>query len=281
MRDHSFSKVLQKAWDWRAAGNFVLGGTGSGLLLLVAALNFPANPPVLVGIAATCLVAAGLTLVWLEIGRPLRFLNVLLNPWTSWMSREAFVAAALFALVISGTWLNLPWLMGLAGIFAGFFLYCQARILKAAKGVPAWREPAIVPLIIITGLTEGAGLLLVLHAAIGIADQRLQSVFAVLLMLRLFSWIHYRRRIEAGGAPAAARVALKTINTHATISADIIPLFLLAAGLMLSSYAVLLIVAAGVLAVLGGWLIKSTIVVRAAHYQGFALSRPTRAARGI
>ena len=48
----------------------------------------------------------------------------------------------------------------LAAALALVFVYCQARILQAAKGIPAWREPLLVPLIVITGVTEGAGLFL-------------------------------------------------------------------------------------------------------------------------
>jgi hypothetical protein len=45
---------------------------------------------------------------------------------------------------------------------AGAFLYCQARILRAAKGIPAWRTPWVVPLIVLSGLAEGGALLLLL-----------------------------------------------------------------------------------------------------------------------
>jgi phenylacetyl-CoA:acceptor oxidoreductase subunit 2 len=36
--------------------------------------------------------------VWLEIGRPLRAMNVMRRPGSSWMSREAMVAPLVFAL---------------------------------------------------------------------------------------------------------------------------------------------------------------------------------------
>ena len=40
------------------------------------------------------------------------------------------------------------------------FLFCQAMILQAAKGIPAWRANWVVPLILTTGFAEGCGLLL-------------------------------------------------------------------------------------------------------------------------
>jgi len=83
---------IQLHWDVRAAFNFILGGTGGGFLLFAAFV--PAGQPssraaLLLGLA---LVAAGLASVWLEIGRKLRGLHVFLNPFTSWMTRESFVA---------------------------------------------------------------------------------------------------------------------------------------------------------------------------------------------
>ena len=56
---------LQRHWDWRAAVNFMLGGSGSGLLV-AAALTGPSRATLLLGLG---LIAAGLAAVWLEIGR--------------------------------------------------------------------------------------------------------------------------------------------------------------------------------------------------------------------
>jgi hypothetical protein len=82
------------------------------------------------------------------------------------MTREALVAPLLLAWRRSGG--------GAAGQCCSrwrrwrllAFVYCQARILQAATGIPAWREPLIVPLIVATGLAEGAGLWMLLALAI-------------------------------------------------------------------------------------------------------------------
>ncbi len=102
--------------------------------------------------AATLLVLAGLGLVglgllcvWLEIGRPLRALNVFRKPGASWMSREAMVSLLLFPLGL-GLALGLrTWAAPLLFVALGY-LYCQARMVQAGKGIPAWREPLTVPL---------------------------------------------------------------------------------------------------------------------------------------
>lgn len=280
MQQHGFGKVLQNVWDWRAAGNFMFGGTGSGLLFLVAVFSFPESPPLLIGLIALCFVAAGLTLVWLEIGRPWRFINVYFNPWTSWMSREAFVAALVFAMAFIGILLQLPLVILLAGIASLFFLYCQARILKASKGIPAWREPAIMQLVQVTGLAEGAGLLLLMNGALGIFNPILLTLFAGLLLWRIWAWSHYRKQLNANRAPEAALAELAKINSVTLVVGNLIPLLLLGITLVATDLISIVGVLAGGLAVLSGWYMKFTIVTRAAHYQGFALPRTRVATAG-
>src|SRR6516225_4307392 len=157
-----FGITHQQSWDWRAAGNFMFGGTGGSLMFMTAAASFPESPPDVLGLVSLLIVAAGLALVWLEIGRPLRFLNVYFNPGTSWMTREAAAALILFALALAGVGWHQPILIGLAGLAGLVFLYCQMMMLRASKGVPAWRLPAISPLVISTGLSEGVALLLLI-----------------------------------------------------------------------------------------------------------------------
>src|SRR3970282_2417730 len=92
---------VQKHWDARAALNFMLGGAGAGLMV-AAAMAYPdSRAPVILSLA---LVAAGLGSVWLEIGKKLRAINVFFNPFTSWMTRESFVALVLFALGAAALW---------------------------------------------------------------------------------------------------------------------------------------------------------------------------------
>ncbi len=85
----------QTQWDWRAAANFIGGGAGAGLIVLVAVSGAQGPARVAMLLLGLLLVVGGLICVWLEIGRPLRALHVFFNPRTSWMTREAFVAALL------------------------------------------------------------------------------------------------------------------------------------------------------------------------------------------
>ena len=74
---------LQTYWDWRAVGNFVGGGPGTGFLAAVAVAAVLGEPSRFLAAIALAFVGVGLTCVWLEIGRPWRALNVFFNPRTS------------------------------------------------------------------------------------------------------------------------------------------------------------------------------------------------------
>jgi len=150
---------LQTSWDWRAACNFMLGGAGGGLIVCTAIAEAAGVVAPLRYLCGAVLVAAGLTCVWLEIGRPLRALNVFRQPRRSWMSREAIVATLLLPCAAAAA-LQVPGTAPAAALLALAFVFCQARMVHAARGVPAWRLPAVVTLMATTALAEGVGIVL-------------------------------------------------------------------------------------------------------------------------
>jgi phenylacetyl-CoA:acceptor oxidoreductase subunit 2 len=234
----------QRHWDARAAANFMLGGAGAGLIACAPLTGDPRA-----ALFGLVLVAAGLGAVWLEIGRKLRAAHVFFNPVTSWMTRESFAALMLFPLAVFSPLLAAP--VALA------FLYCQARILRAAKGIPAWRAPQVVALVVSTGLAEGAGLALVFSA-----DRVLAGVFALAVAARYLAWRRYRAAAPSAALEPAGR-ALGWIGSGAALA--LLPLAPPLAG-----------VAA---AAAGAWL-KLALVTRASVKQGFSLPHlPVRGAR--
>lgn len=274
--DNLIKPRRQSNWDWRAAGNFIGGGSGSGLLLLAA---FASQPQLF--FAALALVALGLLCVWMEIGRPLRAMNVFLHAHTSWMTREALVAPPLFLCGALAAWTgNALWVWP-AALLALLFLYCQARIVNAAKGIPAWRARGTVPLIVATGLTEGAGLLAFLLALSGAAQPGWLAVALLLLLAaRGWAWRSYRKELSAGNTPRQTLATLDRIEVpfmwtgHAAAAA-----LILAALALPAMNGPWLLGAAGLLAAGGGWLLKYTLIVRASFNQGYALPRvPVRGA---
>lgn len=266
----------QPWWDLRAAINFMAGGAGSGVLLFAAA-GAPAGVdprwPIALGLA---LIGAGLFAVWLEIGRPWRALHVLFHPRTSWMSREALVALLLYA-AGAAAFVRPGAFLWLAGALAAVFLYSQARILRAARGIPAWRQSTIVPLILATGTVEGAGLALLLGLALdGVARPPLAAVLGGLLVLRLGAWYAYRRQLHRAGAPAATFAAWRAFAARFLGLGHLLPGLLLVPALAGGTRALYALAAAA--AVLAGWAFKLVLVTRAGYQQGLAL--PVHPVRG-
>ena len=274
----------QTSWDWRAAGNFIGGGVGTGLLItssLFAAFDSGGAGALawllFVGLA---MVGVGLLCVWLEIGRPLRAIHVFFNPRTSWMSREGFVALLLFPAGLLAMLGLSGWLWAMAGL-ALAFLYCQSRMLPAARGIPAWRPSLVIALMFVTGLTEGCGVYLLLglwHKQVGGVAMLLA---AGLVLVRLVVWLLYRRKVDASLAPRA-RAALNVAGRRLLILGSILPVLVLGVGAGFTAGATQMTLAAfaGACAAFAGAAMKYTLVTRASFNHGFALTKiPVRGVR--
>lgn len=262
----------QSNWDWRAAGNFIGGGSGTGLLFFATLAAGSVASYRIQGLIALALIGVGLTCVWLEIGRPWRALNVFFHPGTSWMTREAIVAIPLYGSALGAIWLGGGALAGVAALIGLGFLYCQARILHAAKGIPAWREPKIVPLMLSTGFVEGAGLAALLGTVLpGAAPRWLAGVLLGALILRRLSWNLYFKAIESKGAPKKALEVLRPFGAKFEMLGQLLPELLIVAAIFYGAALTWLAAVAGVAAAASGWVLKFTIVARAAYNQGYAL----------
>lgn len=268
----------QYQWDWRAAGNFMAGGAGAGLLVFSQLSGLKGTAGVAVLLGGLGLVGLGLLCVWLEIGRPLRAMNVFFNARTSWMSREALVSVLVFGLGLGLLAGVNAWAAPLA-IVALAFLYCQARIVQGAKGIPTWRAQLTAPLLVLTGLAEGAGLFWIV-AAWQFASGALVALFGVLVLLRWLLWRAWRASIADAPAPALAAIdragrVVQWLGSALPLALVLIAGFGAAAG---TWGAVLLTSAGAAVAVTGAWF-KFTLVTRGAYYQGFSLARlPVRGA---
>jgi phenylacetyl-CoA:acceptor oxidoreductase subunit 2 len=272
----------QTSWDARAAGNFIGGGAGSGLIVFTAvsgAQGPGAAALLLVGLA---LVGLGLTCVWAELGRPLRALHVFFNARTSWMTRESMAATTLFpvgAAAAAAAYYGLPALAWMAAAVALCFVYCQARMLQAARGIVAWREPRSVALLLATGLAEGAGLFWLAHPWHGQGSAWSALLFAALLLVRFGVWSAYRQRLTGSAAKRALR-ALDRAGRVLLIGGTALPLALLAAAIGLGLAPEALTAIAGLASALAGAYLKFVLITRAGYNQGFALRElPVRGAR--
>ena len=272
----------QHHWDWKAAANFLCGGTGTGLFAFAALSDAADMSTRLVGLVALGIVGLGLLLLLFKIGRPLRFIYVLRQPQRSWMAREAWVAGLFFPLAMTALWFASTALMSAAAAIGLVFLYSQGMILKEAKGIPAWREPRVVPLIVATGLTEGGGLFLAAIALAPALDSFANAAavaVVVLAAVRAWLWRSYFAALARAGAPTRALEVLARSRIWFFLFGLAGPLLLIALGYFVPSLAPEFFAVGGVSAFATGWAFKFILITRAGYNQGFALEHtPVRGA---
>ena len=277
----------QTFWDYRAAMNFILGGMASGLMVtawFAHAVGLVATEGLrTINTIAAALMAVGLFFVFLKIGRKARFLFVLLRPQSSWMTRETWCVALIYAaLAVSYAWPQyvhgaLVWLaLGAAG-----FLLCQARILYASKGIPAWRAPLIPALVIASGLAEGLGLLalLSLFPSMQVAPIIVLAPAGLLLVIvNSWAWRCYVDSAKAVGIGPLSRRDLASASPWVHAFGHGTPLAMYLLCLAIAPLSQSLAALAGLGAVIGGCIWKFVVITRACHQQGFAI--PMQPQRG-
>jgi len=276
----------QTFWDLRAAANFVLGGFGSGLAVMAWAASvigaLPASLLPEIFVIAALIMTVGLAAVFLEIGRKARFLLALRRPQSSWMTREIYAVAVFFGgLLLDFAWPQ-AWLHLVVAAAALAFLFCQARILHAGRGIPAWRVPLMPWMLMATGLLEGAALLTlltvlwepgtVLGATVGFGIE-----FA---LLNAILWHQYRSTAKSQGIKPLARAVLAAITPWLHGVGHAAPLVFFILAFMNEGHAATWAVLAAVCALAGGALWKIAVITRACHQQGFRLDRLPRRGSG-
>ena len=269
----------QRFWDSRAASNFVFGGIGSGLVIAAWLVErfapLPGRDPGAFRLAALGLIALGLGAVFFEIGRKRRFLLVLRRPRSSWMTREVYAVAALFAGAGAALLVPHAGLDALAALTAAAFLYCQARILHAARGIPAWRTGWMPAMLIGAGLHDGVAVIALAAGFLGhdaAAGLVVAAAGTVLAAVNAALWRGYRGWARGVGCPPAARRVIERASGWVHTGAHVVPalLFLVVLSGPAGAAAVLLPLAgACVIAANAGW--RWSVIVHAGYQQGFAL----------
>ena len=264
----------QQHWDWKAAGNFICGGAGTGLFTFAAAASLRKVPLYPIGFVALAIIGLGMLLLLFKIGRPLRFIHVLRQPQRSWMSREAWIAGVFFPLAAAATWFGGPVLTIAAGALGLLFLFSQAMILKEARGIPAWRIAAILPLMIATGMAEGCGLFLIVAVVLpGYGEMADVTAVAVVLLavLRGWTWQSYLTALAIAGAPIRCFAVLDSLGPILFLVGLVAPLPLVIVGFLLPDGRPYLFFLAGLCVLAAGAALKLVLVTRAGFNQGFAL----------
>jgi phenylacetyl-CoA:acceptor oxidoreductase subunit 1 len=275
IRARGVEPALQTHWDWKAASNFICGGLGSALFFFTASASLVYGELIPLAWAALAIVALGLSLLLLKIGRPLRAAYVLRQPERSWMAREARIAGLFFPLAAAALWFAVPPMQAGAAVLALMFLTSQAMILREAKGIPAWRIGWIVPLVIGTGLAEGCGLFLAVTAQIPGLETLAQvaGVIAVVLVaLRGWFWQAYLGALENAGGPERALAVLYGFWPWFFLGGVVLPFALIVVGLAISMASAVLFATGGLCIAATGAALKFILVTRAGFNQGFALA---------
>jgi len=273
----------QTFWDWRAAMNWIFGGIGTGLAITgaaamaVGALS-PAAGPSLFFVSAL-LVAIGLFCVFLKIGRQMRFWRAATRWQTSWMTRELYASLVFFPAVLASLIAPGPVPFAFAAVSGAVFLFCQAKILHRARGIPAWRVSLMPWMLIATALLEGAGALAIVALALG-ASMRTAAwpslaagVIVVLTVSNAALWRSYIGSARANGIPPLSRQVLEAFTPTLTAFGHVAPIVLAILAWIVTPAAVPLLALAGVAAIGGGAAWKYTVIVRAAYMQGFDLRK--------
>jgi phenylacetyl-CoA:acceptor oxidoreductase subunit 2 len=160
----------------------------------------------------------------------------------------------------------------LAAVCAVGYLYCQARMLHASRGIPAWCQKELPLLIVATGLAEGTGLYLV------IAEPSVGMIAAALLagVFREVVREIYRRGLIQSKAPAGTLAWFSLPAENVLSAGRLASIIFLALALIGWRTAVL----GGLLAVVTGWGLKYLLITRAAYLRGPILQHTPVRGRG-
>lgn len=163
---------LQKSWDWRIAAYLFLAGVGAGASLFGAVAHL--LDPGLVSLAQTGLllgiplvIVGTLFLVW-DLGQPMRFTKALLKPGTSWISRGSWILTFFIAVavILFGLWVWPFTILGtmpgavaalevLITIFALGTIAYTGLLLGANKPIPFWSMPTLPLLFSVSAIATG------------------------------------------------------------------------------------------------------------------------------
>jgi DMSO reductase anchor subunit len=195
----------------------VASGAGLGLLALLALANLCPVPllsseALAPGIAlALLLIAAGLASSVLHLARPSNAWRAFARFRTSWLSREAVVAALLFPVafaylvgVVSGSAGTARTVLAIAvTLLAWGLLFCTAMIYASLKPIRQWRTGWTPAAYLLLGNWSGALIAVALATGYGGEPARWAWLAAVLGIAALAAKLGYWRHASDGGGKSA------------------------------------------------------------------------------
>ncbi len=220
----------QNEWGWQVAIYLYLAGMGAGALaigLLVDWLGYSPQPPRAVLLWGSIMVAIGAPFLILKLGIKRRFLNTVLNPRTSWLSRGFYILSMciIVGVVIFGIsllpligisiskWSSALLILDIIGFILALATAIYTGILiQSVKYVTFWNTSFLPTLFTVSALSTGSMAIIlsvlgysILTPSEGYPAQlmdvlmRTEQVLIVIEGIVLFLYLFFRYKAEEEG----------------------------------------------------------------------------------
>jgi molybdopterin-containing oxidoreductase family membrane subunit len=183
-------------WGLYIAAFFVLVGLASGLLVLAVLSDLEVLPSLqtsrrnlLIG-AIACYVAGGF-MILMDIGKPLRVLNMIFKAqFTSPFIWDFFSLAlgVIMAVILLLVSTKAKWLPVVAAIVAGVIVIFEGWILSMSAGSPLWSGGIMPAIFIVEGLLMALAVVLIAKPASEAIRRWLLVLLPVLFLLNVFEF---------------------------------------------------------------------------------------------
>jgi dimethyl sulfoxide reductase membrane subunit len=252
-------------WGIYIAAFFTLVGMASGLLVLAVLSDLgvfmglqSSRRQLLIGSIA-CYIAGGLMVV-MDIGKPLRVLNMIFKAqFTSPFVWDFFSLAlgVIMAVILLLVSTKAKWLPVIAAIVAGLIVIFEGWILSMSAGSPLWSGGIMPAIFIVEGLLMALAVVLIAKPASDVIRRWLLVLLPILFLLNVFE---FGALLYAGDADDRFGTSMLMSNPLfwlEVVLGIIVPFVLL---LMAGKNRSMAIVSA-VLVILGVFMAKSLIIV--------------------
>lgn len=268
-----------ETWGWMLAFDFFFAGMGAAMLLYAGIAELfllNGNLSTLGLFAAPIFVAAGAGLLVLELGRPFQALRVFMNPkailtFGAWNMSIAIVAG----LLLATSWIDVfPWfgVVGLRKVLAviciitGFIVATYPGVLLARhKSRPFWNGPGMMVLFLTSSLLTGVSAYIVcglISEASIVVYMVFPNLAAGLCAFQLVIWLGYLWIKSTGTTEREANAVKRWTsgNFAAPFKYGFILLGTIVPLILYLIPDVIFIEIAGLLAILGGLLMRNLVV---------------------
>jgi len=256
--------------------NFTLGSMGAGyyvwtrLGVLLAGGTEAAGGAANAGRVAVGLILAGFFALLFEAGNPLKSYLTILNVRHSWMSRELWLALIFIGVIGLDAFFPDPVIRSMAGATAFLFIVSQAFIVYKSRAMVSWNVWPILPLFVLTGLSSGFGLFLLIERQEDLGPVLLVGGATWLLCLGavLFYILGFDRQNDDFRAGTQSLRTVGALGMGSGVGL-LLPAVLVAAvaGGLITTFTGAALTVAGAGAVLGAGLRNRDIITKAGYFR--------------